>query len=234
MMRSLAVAVITVFGMGGSGAVVASGSSLPGDALYPVKQAVEAGRVATAFSPEGKAATHLTIADEKLKEVAALQERRGAGKGVAKADEKLKEVAVLQERRGAGEGIAKAAEQMAQHQAAAEERLAEGEAKGKDVEALVARLRANAERQQGVLAGVLEKVPDQAKGAIRHAMEVSQRGLENAAKHQAKAKGPKGTEPGASEGPDKARGNSSAREKSGAAPGPEEGRGKPVDLPRGR
>jgi hypothetical protein len=51
---------------------------------------------------------------------------------------------------------------------------------GKDIEALIEKLKENHLRQQQVLAGVLEKVPEQAKGGVLNAIENSSFGLENA------------------------------------------------------
>ena len=51
---------------------------------------------------------------------------------------------------------------------------------GKDIEELIGRLKENHLRQQQVLAGVLEKVPEQAKGGVLNAIENSSFGLENA------------------------------------------------------
>jgi antitoxin component of MazEF toxin-antitoxin module len=50
----------------------------------------------------------------------------------------------------------------------------------KDIEELIGRLRENHLRQQQVLAGVLDKVPEQAKGGVLNAIENSSFGLENA------------------------------------------------------
>jgi len=51
---------------------------------------------------------------------------------------------------------------------------------GKDIEALIEKLKENHLRQQRVLAGVLEKMPQQAKGGLLNAIENSCFGLENA------------------------------------------------------
>ena len=51
---------------------------------------------------------------------------------------------------------------------------------GKDIEALIEKLKGNHLRQQQVLASVLEKVPEQAQEGILNAIENSSSGLENA------------------------------------------------------
>ena len=196
----------------GGGMAYAARDALPDDALYPVKQAVDAMQVATSFSTESKAATHLMIAEEKLREVEALQERDAPG-----------------------ERIAKAAEQLAQHQTAAQQQLTEGDAKGKDVEALIAKLQANAARHQQVLERVLEKVPNHAKAAIRHAMAVSQQGLKNAVEQQTKAANDaENSELGRPESAGQAQGNPSSEQGLAPSAGKAEGRGKPAFVPSGR
>jgi hypothetical protein len=57
------------------GAIPSSLASVPGDFLYPVKRAIEQGELAFANSPETSAATHLTHAERRSQEAAALLAR---------------------------------------------------------------------------------------------------------------------------------------------------------------
>jgi hypothetical protein len=58
----------------GGGAAVAAADSLPGDALYPMKLAVEDLRLALASGPEAQVGLALDLADERLAEIEALLE----------------------------------------------------------------------------------------------------------------------------------------------------------------
>lgn len=145
----------------GSGVAYAGHDALPGDALYPVKQAVETFQVGLAQGSEGKAEVHLAIADAKLREVEHLQAKQAGS-----------------------EELAKAAERLALHQQATEDALQDAAVAGKDVDKIVGLLKANSERQQATLQRVLDNAPDQAKGALEHALQMSQHGLQNAIAHQ--------------------------------------------------
>jgi hypothetical protein len=61
---ALAVALL----VGGLTSAAASGKSLPGDPLYPVKLAVENARLAVAFDPAARARLHAQFADVRLSE----------------------------------------------------------------------------------------------------------------------------------------------------------------------
>lgn len=67
---------IVAIGLAGTAAVVpaavASSSSVPGDALYPLKRGIEQVRVIAATSPEAEAATRTDIAYARLEELDAL------------------------------------------------------------------------------------------------------------------------------------------------------------------
>ncbi len=143
--------------LAGGGAVAASSDDVPGDVLYPVKQAAESVKVAAAFGDESEARVHLDIAETKLDEVEQLVADR------APADK-----------------IDDALSQMEEARSKAEEKTEGARADGKDVAELQERLEQNLERQQAVLTGVLEQVPEQAQPAIQRAIEASQRGLREA------------------------------------------------------
>ena len=201
----------------GGGAVYASQDALPDGALYPVKQMVESLQTATASSPESKAAAHLSIAETKLKEVDKLDARQAAA-----------------------QHLAAAADRLAEHQTAAAAALAEAKGKGKDVNALVAKLEANAQRHQAVLQRVLDKAPDQAKAAIRHAMEASQHGLQNAMERQSERQKTR-SEAAKTSDEQNATGRPSLDDKSakpergeGLAVGGQQRGGRPTNSPSGR
>ncbi|MDP3061879.1 MAG: DUF4382 domain-containing protein [Chloroflexota bacterium] len=65
-------AVLVAFIFAGTGIVAASGNSIPGNALYPVKRAAEDARLAVAFSAEAKAHLQLTYAERRSEELASL------------------------------------------------------------------------------------------------------------------------------------------------------------------
>jgi len=60
------------------------------------------------------------------------------------------------------------------------QRMERAREEGKDIEALIEKLKESHLRQQQVLASVLEKAPEQAKGGVLNAIENSSFGLENA------------------------------------------------------
>lgn len=151
----------------GGGVAYAAQDSLPGDALYGVKNALEQVQMALAASDEARAELHMALAAKRVEEV---QRAAAAGRGDAA--------------RAAAEGFLS-------HVGQVETYVGSASASGKDVEALRERLQANLERQQAVLAEVLEKAPDSAKDAIQHAMEMSQKGLKRA---QQAVQGPAGAD----------------------------------------
>lgn len=66
------VAVFAAFVIALSGVAAASSGSLPGDTLYPVKRAVEQGRVLMARNDESRAGVYADLADRRLTETEAL------------------------------------------------------------------------------------------------------------------------------------------------------------------
>ncbi len=72
----VAVLLLAVVVLGGGVMVArAAYNSLPGEPLYPVKQALENGEILLAFSPERKAELHLEIAQERLAELQSVARR---------------------------------------------------------------------------------------------------------------------------------------------------------------
>jgi hypothetical protein len=65
-------AVFTAFAVALSGVAFASTDSLPGDTLYPIKRAVEEGRVILSRNEEVRAAVYADLADRRLAETEAL------------------------------------------------------------------------------------------------------------------------------------------------------------------
>ncbi|MEX2028118.1 MAG: DUF5667 domain-containing protein [Candidatus Curtissbacteria bacterium] len=151
-------AVLSVVGMGGTGAAVASQGSVPGDGLYPVKTLTEDVRLITSFGEEGKIRTQLAIAEEKLNEIEKLQARGGRDEDIVESADRY------------GVMISSAAENVANAARSGEgsdEALAELVAKATSI-------------HFSVLADVYTKVPDQAKPAIERAMQQSEIGATKA------------------------------------------------------
>ncbi len=73
-LRWMAAAVVLVLALV-AGLTPAVADSLPGDLLYPVKQAVEQVELALAFSPQSTAEVHLTHAERRAEEAVALLAR---------------------------------------------------------------------------------------------------------------------------------------------------------------
>jgi len=68
-------AIIVALLAGGGGTAYASQSSLPGDALYPVKLMTEDVQTTVAWNPEKKVEMEIKFANRRLEEVKKLQER---------------------------------------------------------------------------------------------------------------------------------------------------------------
>lgn len=69
------VATFVMLLMIGSGTVLASVGSMPGQPLYAVKHAAESARVALTFSPTNKAEVYATLAGQRVNEIVYLAER---------------------------------------------------------------------------------------------------------------------------------------------------------------
>lgn len=67
--RTTAVAVLLATAFGGAGMAAASASTLPGDALYPVKRVIENSQFAFKYSDSSRGTYHLQLATERLTEV---------------------------------------------------------------------------------------------------------------------------------------------------------------------
>ena len=108
------------------------------------------------FNAEKKAEKAWKFAEEKLAEVKAMAEKNNA-KALEKADEKYQEFLEL-----------------------ANEKSQEAKKQGKDVEKLLTSISERALKHQEVLTDVLDIVPEEAKKRIENAIEMSQKGFENA------------------------------------------------------
>jgi hypothetical protein len=178
-------AAFLVFGAGS--AVAISSGAVPGDPLYSVKRTVERVSLAMHRDAVGRAALHLKFAEHRLQELAALA---ASGKDTSEVAADL--VAELE-----------GAESDALH----------ANALGHDADALLAKVQAMISKHVAILTDVLEKVPDQAKDAIQHA-------IDNAEKAQAKVQHGRGQGGGKGKGRDGGQGKpSSTPARRGSSPG---------------
>lgn len=146
-------------------AEVTDSGLLPDSPFYFLDSLTESIRGVFVFGDDNKAIYALSRAEERVSETKALADK------------------------GKGDLAGETAEKAADANEKVQEHLAKAQAEGKDVTAIAERLAANSQRQQQVLAEVLERVPEQAKAAIQRAMEVSQRGLLKAQEMQNKQPG---------------------------------------------
>lgn len=163
-----ALAIILGLALVASGTVYASQDSLPGDALYGVKIAVEQAQVALALSPEAKINALMRSSRRRTEEMAL---ERGGRPG---------DVGALARQYEAG------VEQALQIL----DTMSDG-----NKEQIASRLLDNLERHQAQLQEVYDNAPEQAKEAVLRAKEKSAHGLETAAAMvgKEKAHGAKGS-----------------------------------------
>lgn len=154
-----AIAGIIILALGGTG--FAAQNSLPNDTLYPVKIAIE--KVELAISSLGgnhKAEIKLKHALKRLEEVQALIEEHQKD-GVIEEEEENEEMEASETLEEQTEEAIKASD---------EEENIDKKAR------IIEKLERLTERHQEVLQRVYDKVPEQAKNAIEHAMEMSEKG----------------------------------------------------------
>lgn len=137
--------------------VVASQKSIPGDALYPVKKAVENVRVATAISEKDKAKVHLAVAEEKVKEI-----------------KKLQEV-------GRVEKIAETVQNLKDSEVKASQLTQVAKSKGQNTAELTSLLQTQISKQQIVLKQVSTQIPKQARQAIQKTLDQLRKDLKSTA-----------------------------------------------------
>ena len=154
-MAAIVIAIVLAVAVAGGGTAYASQDALPGDILYPEKTFIEDARLFFAFSDETKAATHLQIADTRIEELSRLPEER-----IQFAEGLVEEHGNNLER-----GLDLVEQQIEQ---------------GGNASGLLARFQERLAHHQEVLQTVYEQVPEEAKPAIQHAINVSGQGLERA------------------------------------------------------
>jgi len=147
----LSLVLVVVLALATAGTVLAAESSVPGDTLYPVKRGVEAVQLALTWAPEARSALLVSLADRRLAEVQA----------VCSAECPSWLLADLEEQSEAAQ--------------AAVERMPDGQRAR-----LLEKMFLLTERQQEVLARVLERAPDAARPGLERALERSRRGHERA------------------------------------------------------
>ncbi|MCK4331118.1 MAG: hypothetical protein KAW81_01050 [Dehalococcoidia bacterium] len=141
--------VIWALVVAGGTTVHASQDSLPDDALYPVKTAVENLRLAVARTPEARASLHLELAERRVQEVVAQ-----SSLGRTMSTSALEEVAV-------------------QTDAAIREI---GSIPPEDSKALVGELSKSTVNQQVALGQISEAAPEAAQPALQQALDAARRG----------------------------------------------------------
>ncbi len=107
--------------VGGTGTVSASASSIPGDALYPVKEFTEEARLWITRSPEEKVAYYSDLVEERVRElteIAQAGEYQQSGIAIARLEEHLDDIDTLADSDSAADLTTQLAEASAvQHEA---------------------------------------------------------------------------------------------------------------------
>ena len=155
-MVGIIVAIVLTVTAAGGGTAYASQASLPGDTLYSVKLATEHLRMGLPGDEIAKAERALTFAERRVAEMEALaaQDRtEDLALGIERYDEAIDRVTA---------------------------RIEQANDRGLATGNVTARVAEATSKHLSVLDEIYEMVPDQAKQAIAHAREVSQRGHENA------------------------------------------------------
>jgi hypothetical protein len=144
-------AIIVALLAGGGGTVYASQSSLPGDALYPVKLMTEDVQTTVAWNPEKKVEMETKFANRRLEEVQKLQKRLKNKDGEIKP-----------------EVVEKAMERAAERLDKAEARIAEMEEGVLKDKALTAasHLEEALQNHEQILSDLAGEVPDRAEQAL--------------------------------------------------------------------
>jgi hypothetical protein len=155
-MASVILVIVLALSATGGGTAYAAQDSLPGDALYPVKLATEQVIMILPGDDVAKAERALSFAERRMGEIEALVEE-GRSQDLALAVEKY----------GYALNMALA-------------RMERARNRGLDTGNVTARVAEATARHLLILDGVWDKAPDQAKAAIAHAREVSERGRQNA------------------------------------------------------
>ena len=104
--------------IGGTGTVSASASSIPGDALYPVKELTEEARLWITRSPEEKVAYYSDLVEERVRElteIAQAGEYHQSGIAIARLAEHLDDIDTLADSDSAADLTTQLAEASAVH-----------------------------------------------------------------------------------------------------------------------
>jgi len=141
----------------GGGVAFASADSLPGNALYPVKLAVEDARLALTGDPASRAELTLAFAAERTEE---MQQLMAQGKSVPE------DVIV----------------RLARHTEQAMAQIAQ--ARPEEVPGLLEQVMERTRTQQQVLEQACAAAPEQSQATLRHALEVTNRAYETASAAQ--------------------------------------------------
>jgi hypothetical protein len=155
-MASIILTIVLALSAAGGGTAYAAQDSLPGDALYLVKLTTEQ-------------VTLLLPGDDVVK----------AGRALSFAERRMGEIEALVEE-GRSQDLALAVEKYGYALNMAIARMERARNRGLDTGNVTARVAEATARHLLILDGVWDKVPDQAKAAIAHAREVSERGRQNA------------------------------------------------------
>jgi hypothetical protein len=153
---SVILVIVLALSAAGGGTAYAAQDSLPGDALYLVKLSTEQVALLLPGDDVVKAGRALSFAERRMGEIEALVEE-GRSQDLALAVEKY----------GYALNMAIA-------------RMERARNRGLDTGNVTARVAEATARHLLILDGVWDKAPDQAKAAIAHAREVSERGRQNA------------------------------------------------------
>lgn len=156
------------------GAAVASAGSLPEEPLYPLKLAMEELRLAITPNPEARAELEMRFAERRLEEVESAA-RQGRVEALQRG------LALYEER------VASAVTRVELAPPATDESQAQ-------------RRQEKLERQQETLSRVLNQVPEQARPAVLHALEVSTRGHDRTDKPKGEPKDGDVSKPGRASG----------------------------------
>jgi hypothetical protein len=193
-----AVAVVLTLVFSGAGTVVAAGSSMPDEALYPLKLAVEEVRLALAPSPVRKAAVLAELADKRVEEIVYVA-RKGDAVQVEAVSAQLK--AHLEAVVALSEADAKNA---GTSEPGGSESVGEGQPRSHGREALKKKLEEKAIVNEERLRQALANAPDPVKPALaRSVQETKQaydRVLESVAKEPPGQVGRAGASSGQSRG----------------------------------
>ena len=153
-MKPIKLALSLIFSLLFVGAVFAHEEPeiLPDDPLYQAKQQMETAQLNAGFDPLEKATLHTKHAKERLAEVKAM---------ISKGKPEFVEGLVKDYEKAIGGAM---------------DEINRAQVQGRDVSEALEAVERSTKKHTEVLTDLLDKVPEQAKPAIRHSIEVSKRG----------------------------------------------------------